>query len=1811
MAHFVFRPGSVASFLGGGRQGGVGGYDQGPVALTSSGLSAVMLLQPLPGLRDFELVPLSTTDRQILRATNHKLQNHATIPTACSNFHEVLLADFPAEVFLQYPEILQSLIRLLGWHGVGSRGRGGGNDNAGTDSGGGGEQGSGGPGFDMLAMECLEALLMAMQRRIRYLRDRQFFDRLPAEAAQPDAANATASQPTPVNLLFLCHAIFVQASTMLSELDKLETTLGLLKAAVPLLGHMSKPRAEVDSAVQSRQRDVVRECLGIVGGALHLHQPSLARHREVVNLLAVTVDLLNACVPADASHMLPACLRQLLPALTTNELLRTAQPAIVETLKAHLPVADLDELRRLDELRIPMMCAKRFKDLSQQGIETLQPESIAALEEICDGAIQGMGILHFTLDVGYVESAVRLCFSSWPGLAAATLAPVAGDKAEALLLKTMVFPVAELRRQAYTAIEAALQDRAPAGGPNPYQPQAAAMMQRLEVLYHLVLYGLDDGDGEVRAIAQKIFLAITTLDEHSCVVEGLSRKLQSLAPLLQTYFTDPRVGRQATLLTSNIMVDPRTPPAQTFVIGLRALFHTDPGARRWGRDKLVRHPFLTPCGKFDPDVFLPEDAGVSALGRIAEAARGWNEHSVNDAIKLLEVFENADLHLQLRISAAEQLGHIMHGGRFHAALVDRGIYALVTSVLAEQTELLPEYAATSEVRSSAASMVCACVLILRLLVEHDCALRHQVLFGTENYVLQACFKCVVSSPAGDTQLKIEVAAFICRGVFDTALVRAVAAKIVGPEGQLPGHLPSRDPVLADKDHIKIDATDGSGDAAQDVRLPQRIAAAMLLPVPVMFGACTTEAHLRAVRTEPGPGPRGLYVPARLLPMVHQMWYTECAGDDRLVYDAEYPHMVPTDDSLRLLDVLDHTPRLEEALQGMKLAASHEGVKEALTTLEVYCIGNDLELRRFVELDWSVPFCRFLAVLPSSSQDAELLSRVIKFCCTVVASGYAADLGWLTEIATSKLLKLLDPEFLGESPENRLLQINTLRLLGLLLTTPKSISLDDSALAQYFAAVLPRLKVIHSASGVVYDIHRVTLFLRLVVLLTGPSGSSARCSADELRELATELVAIINTYTEQGSFVGNTLCWLGITCARQLSAAMIQRDCAWGPHWEWEGSVDWLVPLCADGRAVVRAQALGMLSDYLRSSATTDTLTNAEYEVRQGRVPLMDAMLATLFDQVDECYGVRTAAVDVLVAMLLRDQQCIGALEKGGFFANVSFLVDDAAVSPELLEALCLLLENLLVAEPDTTLIELTRGDTWVKLADLFIVGVSAHPLVRDWTVYTQLLSTLSMAVRRDQGQQVALSLLQTKAFLPAVIKSLDSCHMAIDPAIEEFQWSIYEMTTTMIRCRETAAAVWCCVTENWSSILANCGSDIHKREECFRFFLELFQTGDHKPCRGHAASLDRPVDVVEPKLEFGWLNSETESHLTDATYESKGRSATMGERLCRCLLFRKELQATELLASLLAISHSAKKLAVESGLLVTLVKDLTEIHADLCIDGLDFAAAPPKKLGSSAKFLFALLTVVANFLHQSPFVRGLAIKSGLIQALEPLWGVCVLHDRTAAVLLGVLCNYVAQSPTAARSLAMPTSNKRLLTKSVAILGCKLLRSGTRRALRGPTFAFLSTVVSSNECRAILLKEGFIDEVVIRLRTKRAHAHVIRFLASASYFKDVQNVLLRTASNLDLIVDDVQVHPDAIHVLRNLCFARNSIVIKHTKCLAVLIEMSQSDSPREAHRATLASEGLKALLSRCSKSERQLLEKRLGIHLVATVLGSNSHALLVA
>ena len=74
------------------------------------------------------------------------------------------------------------LIRLLGWHGVGSRGRGSHPTSAAAAATAADEQGPGGPGFDMLAMECLEALLMAMQRRIRYLRDRHFYDRLPVEA---------------------------------------------------------------------------------------------------------------------------------------------------------------------------------------------------------------------------------------------------------------------------------------------------------------------------------------------------------------------------------------------------------------------------------------------------------------------------------------------------------------------------------------------------------------------------------------------------------------------------------------------------------------------------------------------------------------------------------------------------------------------------------------------------------------------------------------------------------------------------------------------------------------------------------------------------------------------------------------------------------------------------------------------------------------------------------------------------------------------------------------------------------------------------------------------------------------------------------------------------------------------------------------------------------------------------------------------------------------------------------------------------------------------------------------------------------------------------------------------------------------------------------------------------------------------------------------------------------------------------------------------------------------------------------------------
>ncbi|XP_049755865.1 rotatin isoform X1 [Elephas maximus indicus] len=103
----------------------------------------------------FPWLPLTTTDRHVLSSNESSLRsnNHTLIWNTCELLKDVIMQDFPAEIFLQRPKIVQNLLSLL-------------------------RLAVGGDGKHRLALQsvsCLQQLCMNLRNRLNFHRDPGFF----------------------------------------------------------------------------------------------------------------------------------------------------------------------------------------------------------------------------------------------------------------------------------------------------------------------------------------------------------------------------------------------------------------------------------------------------------------------------------------------------------------------------------------------------------------------------------------------------------------------------------------------------------------------------------------------------------------------------------------------------------------------------------------------------------------------------------------------------------------------------------------------------------------------------------------------------------------------------------------------------------------------------------------------------------------------------------------------------------------------------------------------------------------------------------------------------------------------------------------------------------------------------------------------------------------------------------------------------------------------------------------------------------------------------------------------------------------------------------------------------------------------------------------------------------------------------------------------------------------------------------------------------------------------------------------------------
>ncbi|KAM6167804.1 rotatin isoform 2-T2 [Erethizon dorsatum] len=103
----------------------------------------------------FPWLPLTTTDRHVLSSNESSLRssNHTLIWNTCELLKDVIMQDFPAEIFLQRPKIVQSLLSLLKLA----------------------FEGDGRHRLALQSVSCLQQLCTCLRNRLNFHRDPNFF----------------------------------------------------------------------------------------------------------------------------------------------------------------------------------------------------------------------------------------------------------------------------------------------------------------------------------------------------------------------------------------------------------------------------------------------------------------------------------------------------------------------------------------------------------------------------------------------------------------------------------------------------------------------------------------------------------------------------------------------------------------------------------------------------------------------------------------------------------------------------------------------------------------------------------------------------------------------------------------------------------------------------------------------------------------------------------------------------------------------------------------------------------------------------------------------------------------------------------------------------------------------------------------------------------------------------------------------------------------------------------------------------------------------------------------------------------------------------------------------------------------------------------------------------------------------------------------------------------------------------------------------------------------------------------------------------
>ncbi|CAH1122246.1 unnamed protein product [Ceutorhynchus assimilis] len=329
------------------------------------------------------------------------------------------------------------------------------------------------------------------------------------------------------------------------------------------------------------------------------------------------------------------------------------------------------------------------------------------------------------------------------------------------------------------------------------------------------------------------------------------------------------------------------------------------------------------------------------------------------------------------------------------------------------------------------------------------------------------------------------------------------------------------------------------------------------------------------------------------------------------------------------------------------------------------------------------------------------------------------------------------------------------------------------------------------------------------------------------------------------------------------------------------------------------------------------------------------------------------------------------------------------------------------------------------------------------------------------------------------------------------------------------------------------------------------------------------------------------------------------------------------LTGLLCISQEAKKLAVQKGVMKTIVKELRDYHVKLSLESFDNLrkVQDRRRICPMLEKIGYFIGLATNFMLNAVDVKKLAASLDLADVTHKLW-VWFSYQNAMNNVLKMLSVYTFQCPQACRTLLFTNPNvgsgprrtlgtASLLHCIIAIILKQMDQINQTHDLHVLELAFdiLQNCCDLIECR-LRISQSNLFQAIMKLNpavTKRKHpwSNVellwIKFLKTYTYYPEGQTALMKDIDTLEVVIALTKSNnrQDALLILRNVSFYRsNKTKLLSSRAFLNLLQTKLANGTRDEKRMILSI--MWTLAANCQKAKIIFKSAHLDVRLENTI-----------